>query len=225
MDLVTFITDFKTDVNLKEQQLEELLNHNKEMVEIGDVLEQAASEKKEAVAEYKSKLAASHKEFAETQREMSKLAADCQQTKSLLRERCEDNLLVCKELENEKNLVQNVKLRLESSHATINILESENAELERSLSMKNVELENLKRALLDCQRMLNSSESDVDTSIKSKEALLKTFQDLQNKHQVKCEELEVARREIHHLKLRIKNLEGGKSINIHFLGRSIKGKF
>ena len=225
MDLLALINDFKTDVNLKEQQLEELFNHNKEMVEIGDVLEQAASEKNDAIRDYAGKLAACHREITETQKEMSKLAADCQQTKALLRERCEDHLLVCKELQNEQNLIQNVKLRLESSQATVNILESENVELESRISIKNVELENLQRALLDCQRMLNSSEADVDTSIKSKEALLKTFQDLQNKHQVKCEELEVARREIHHLKLRIKNLEGGKSINIHFLGRSIKGKF
>lgn len=225
MDLVTFITDFKTDVNLKEQQLEELLSHNKEMVEIAEVLEQAAAQKKDDIANYKMKLTASNKEIDSTKKEMCKLLTDCQQTKTSLKAKCEENFLTIKELENEKNLVRNVKLQLESSHTTINILESENEEIEKCLSMKSAEVETLKRALFECQRMLNSSESDVDTSIKSKESLLKTFQDLQNKHQVKCEELEVARREIHNLKLRIKNLEGGKSINIHFLGRSIKGKF
>ena len=225
MDLVHLINDFKTDVDLKEQQLEELLSHNKDMVEIAEVLEQAALQKKDDIANYKLKLSASNKGIHSAQAEMSKLLAECEQTKMLLRTRCEETYLTGKELENEKNLVQNLKLQLESSRTTTNILENENEEIEKCLAMKNVEVENLKRALYDCQRMLNSSELDVDTSIKSKETLLKTFQDLQNKHQVKCEELELARREINHLKLRIKNLEGGKSINIHFLGRSIKGKF
>ena len=225
MDLVDLINDFKTDVDLKEQQLEELLSHNKDMVEIAEVLEQAAAQKKEDIANYKLKLSASNKGIHSAQAEMSKLLAEFEQTKMLLRTRCEETYLTGKELENEKNLVQNLKLQLESSRTTASILENENEEIEKCLAMKNVEAENLKRALFDCQRMLNSSELDVDTSIKSKETLLKTFQDLQNKHQVRCEELEQARREIHHLKLRIKNLEGGKSINIHFLGRSIKGKF
>ena len=225
MDLVDLIDDFKTDVDLKEQQLEELLSHNKDMVEIAEVLEQAAAQKKDDIANYKLKLSASNKGFHSAQTEMSKLLAEFEQTKMLLRTRCEETYLTGKELENEKNLVQNLKLQLESSRTTTNIIENENEEIEKCLAMKNVEVENLKRALFDCQRMLNSSELDVDTSIKSKETLLKTFQDLQNKHQVRCEELDLARREIHHLKLRIKNLEGGKSINIHFLGRSIKGKF
>ena len=225
MDLVHLIDDFKTDVDLKEQQLEELLSHNKDMVEIAEVLEQAAVQKKDDIANYKLKLSVSNKGIHSAQTEMSKLLAELEQTKTVLRTRCEETYLTGKELENEKNLVQNLKLQLESSRTTTNILENENEEIEKCFAMKNVEVENLKRALFDCQRMLNSSELDVDTSIKSKETLLKTFQDLQNKHQVKCEELELARREIHHLKLRIKNLEGGKSINIHFLGRSIKGKF
>ena len=225
MDLVHLINDFKTDVDLKEQQLEELLSHNKDMVEIAEVLEQAALQKKDDIANYKLKLSASNKGIHSAQAEMSKLLAEFEQTKMLLRTRCEETYLTGKELENEKNLVQNLKLQLESSRTTTNILENENEEIEKCLAMKNIEVENLKRALFDCQRMLNSSELDVDTSIKSKETLLKTFQELQNKHQVKCEELELARREINHLKLRIKNLEGGKSINIHFLGRSIKGKF
>ena len=225
MDLVDLIDDFMTDVDLKKQQLEELLSHNKDMVEIAEVLEQAAAQKKEDIANYKLKLSASNKGIHSAQTEMSKLLAEFEQTKMLLRTRCEETYLTGKELENEKNLVQNLKLQLDSSRTTSSILENENEEIEKCLAMKNVEVENLKRALFDCQRMLNSSEQDVDTSIKSKETLLKTFQDLQNKHQVRCEELELARREIHHLKLRIKNLEGGKSINIHFLGRSIKGKF
>ena len=66
MDLVTFISDFKTDVNLKEQQLEELLSHNKEMVEIAEVLEQAAAQKKDDIANYKMKLTASNKEIDST---------------------------------------------------------------------------------------------------------------------------------------------------------------
>ena len=225
MDLVHLINDFKTDVDLKEQQLEELLSHNKDMVEIAEVLEQAAVQKKDDIANYKLKLSVSNKGIHSAQTEMSKLLAELEQTKTVLRTRCEETYLTGKELENEKNLVQNLKLQLESSRTTANILENENEEIEKCFAMKNVEVENLKRALFDCQRMLNSSELDVDTSIKSKETLLKTFQDLQNKHQVKCEEVELARREIHHLKVRIKNLEGGKSINIHFLGRSIKGKF
>ena len=225
MDLVDLIDDFMTDVDLKKQQLEELLSHNKDMVEIAEVLEQAAAQKKEDIANYKLKLSASNNGIHSAQTEMSKLLAEFEQTKMLLRTRCEETYLTGKELENEKNLVQNLKLQLDSSRTTSSILENENEEIEKCLAMKNVEVENLKRALFDCQRMLNSSEQDVDTSIKSKETLLKTFQDLQNKHQVRCEELELARREIHHLKLRIKNLEGGKSINIHFLGRSIKGKF
>ena len=225
MDLLHLINDFKTDANLKEQQLEELLGHNKDMVEIAEVLEQAAVQKKDDIANYKLRLSASNKGLHSAQAEMSKLLAEFEQTKLLLRTRCEETYLAGKELETEKNLVQNLKLQLETSRTTTNILENENQEIEKCLAMKNVEVDNLKRALFDCQRMLNSSELDVDTSIKSKETLLKTFQDLQNKHQVKCEEVELARREIHHLKVRIKNLEGGKSINIHFLGRSIKGKF
>ena len=225
MDLLHLINDFKTDANLKEQQLEELLGHNKDMVEIAEVLEQAAVQKKDDIANYKLRLSASNKGLHSAQAEMSKLLAEFEQTKLLLRTRCEETYLTGKELETEKNLVQNLKLQLETSRTTTNILENENEEIEKCLAMKNVEVDNLKRALFDCQRMLNSSELDVDTSIKSKETLLKTFQDLQNKHQVKCEEVELARREIHHLKVRIKNLEGGKSINIHFLGRSIKGKF
>ena len=225
MDLLHLINDFKTDANLKEQQLEELLGHNKDMVEIAEVLEQAAVQKKDDIANYKLRLSASNKGLHSAQAEMSKLLAEFEQTKLLLRTRCEETYLTGKELETEKNLVQNLKLQLETSRTTTNILENENEEIEKCLAMKNVEVDNLKRALFDCQRMLNSSELDVDTSIKSKETLLKTFQDLQNKHQVKSEELELAKREIHHLKLRIKNLEGGKSINIHFLGRSIKGKF
>ena len=225
MDLLHLINDFKTDANLKEQQLEELLGHNKDMVEIAEVLEQAAVQKKDDIANYKLRLSASNKGLHSAQAEMSKLLAEFEQTKLLLRTRCEETYLTGKELETEKNLVQNLKLQLETSRTTTNILENENQEIEKCLAMKNVEVDNLKRALFDCQRMLNSSELDVDTSIKSKETLLKTFQDLQNKHQVKCEEVELARREIHHLKVRIKNLEGGKSINIHFLGRSIKGKF
>ena len=225
MDLLHLINDFKTDANLKEQQLEELLGHNKDMVEIAEVLEQAAVQKKDDIANYKLRLSASNKGLHSAQAEMSKLLAEFEQTKLLLRTRCEETYLTGKGLETEKNLVQNLKLQLETSRTTTNILENENQEIEKCLAMKNVEVDNLKRALFDCQRMLNSSELDVDTSIKSKETLLKTFQDLQNKHQVKCEEVELARREIHHLKVRIKNLEGGKSINIHFLGRSIKGKF
>ena len=97
--------------------------------------------------------------------------------------------------------------------------------MNRLLQNRHCEIENLKKALQDCHKLLSSSEDDVDTTIKSKEMLLKTFQELQNKHQVKCEELETLRRELQHTKLKLRSLEGGKCINIHFLGRSIKGKF
>ena len=49
---------------------------------------------------------------------------------------------------------------------------------------KDHELDNCRKALGECQKLLCSSEADVDASIRSKENLLKTFQELQNKHQV-----------------------------------------
>ena len=36
--IMNLIDDFKTDVSIKEQQLEQLLDHNKEMVDIAEVL-------------------------------------------------------------------------------------------------------------------------------------------------------------------------------------------
>ena len=72
--------------------------------------------------------------------------------------------------------------------------------------------------------MLYASEADVDTSIQSKETLLKTFQELQNRHQLKCEELEATKKELNSLKLRL-GIAGSKLINLNFLGKSIRGKF
>ena len=224
MELDTLINEFKTDIGLKEQQLEELLAQNNEMVEIAEVLEQAAVQKKEDLTQLKQKLAATNTAMNSTQRELSTNLQDLQLTKNKLKTRCDENFLLGKELENERNIVHNLKLQCESGHTTINILENENDELDRNLKQKHLDLDNFKKALGECQKMLYSSEADVDASIKSKEKLLKTFQELQNKHQVKCEELEFAKKELKDLRVKIKSLEGGKSINIHFLGRSIKGK-
>ena len=224
MELETLINEFKVDIGLKEQQLEELLAQNGEMVEIAEVLEQAAVQKKEDLALLKQKLSTSNTSMSTTQRELAQTLTELQLTKSKLKSSSEDNFLLGKELENQRSIVHSLKLQLESNQMTISILEKENCELNRSLDMKHSDLDNFKKALGECQRMLYSSEADVDASIRSKETLLKTFQELQSKHQVKCEELDVARKEMKDLKMRIKNLEGGKSINIHFLGRSIKGK-
>ena len=224
MELDSLISDFKTDIGLKEQQLEELLSQNKEMVDIAEVLEQAAEQKKEDLSSLKQKLASTNTAMNSTQRELSQTLHELQQTKNKLKTRCEENFLIGRELENERNIVQNLKLQFESSQTTINILENENDELDRNMKKKYLELDNFKKALGECQKMLYSSEADVDASIKSKETLLKTFQELQNKHQVKCEELDFAKKELKDLRMKVKSLEGGKSINIHFLGRSIKGK-
>ena len=66
----------------------------------------------------------------------------------------------------------------------MSLLEQENTELERRLRSREEEVVATRKALLDCQRLLHSSETDVDASIASKEELLKTFQTLQSKHQV-----------------------------------------
>ena len=224
MELDTLISDFKTDIGLKEQQLEELLLQNNEMVEIAEVLEQAAVQKKEDLATLKQKLASTSTAVHSTQRELSQTLHELQQTKSKLKTRCEENFLLGREVENEGNIVQNLKLQFDSAQTTISILENENDEMDRALKKRYLELDNFKKALGECQKMLYSSEADIDTSIKSKEKLLKTFQELQNRHQVKCEELDAAKKEVKDLRMKIKSLEGGKSINIHFLGRSIKGK-
>ena len=57
-NLMDMIDDFKTDVDIKEQQLEQLLDHNKEMVEIAEVLGHAAVSKKEDMAGLRQKLEA-----------------------------------------------------------------------------------------------------------------------------------------------------------------------
>ena len=196
--------------------MEELLGQNKEMVEIADVLEQAAIQKKEDLSLMKQKVASANTSMGSTQRELSQTLQELQQTINKLKARCEDNFLLGRELENERNIVQNLKLQFESSQTTINILENENDELDRNLKQKHLDLDNFKKALGECQKMLYASEADVDASIKSKETLLKTFQELQNKHQVKCEELDVTKKELKDLRMKIKSLEGGKSINIHF---------
>ena len=57
-NLMDMIDDFKTDVDIKEQQLEQLLDHNKEMVEIAEMLGHAAVSKKEDMAGLRQKLEA-----------------------------------------------------------------------------------------------------------------------------------------------------------------------
>ena len=57
-NLMDMIDDFKTDVDIKEQQLEQLLDHTKEMVEIAEVLGHAAVSKKEDMAGLRQKLEA-----------------------------------------------------------------------------------------------------------------------------------------------------------------------
>ena len=57
-NLMDMIDDFKTDVDIKEQQLEQLLDHNKEMVEIAEVLGHAAISNKEDIAGLRHKLEA-----------------------------------------------------------------------------------------------------------------------------------------------------------------------
>ena len=81
-----------------------------------------------------------------------------------------------RELDNERNIVQNLRLQLEAVQTTANILESENEDMGNTLKKKHFDVENLRKALHDCQKMLCASEADVDASIRSKETLLKTFQ-------------------------------------------------
>ena len=89
------------------------------------------------------------------------------------------SIILCnlsRELDNERNIVQNLRLQLEAVQTTANILESENEDMGNTLKKKHFDVENLRKALHDCQKMLCASEADVDASIRSKETLLKTFQ-------------------------------------------------
>ena len=224
-NLMNLIGDFKTDVDIKEQQLEQLLDHNKEMVEIAEVLGQAALTKKEDMAGLRQKLEMSLETINTSRGELASTLAELQHTRARLVEQCEETGAVCRELEGERKTVMSLKMQLESSQTTVGILETENEDMDKTLKRKHYDVEHLKKSLRECQRMLSSSEADVDTSIKLKENLLKTFQDLQNRHQVKCEELESMKKELHSLRLRLRGYENEKCINIHFLGRSIKGKF
>ena len=69
-----------------------------------------------------------------------------------------------------------MRLQLEAVQTTANILENENEDMGNTLKKKHFDVENLRKALHDCQKMLCASEADVDASIRSKETLLKTFQ-------------------------------------------------
>merc|ERR1712050_673517 len=125
----------------------------------------------------KQKVASANSSMTSTQKELSQTLHDLQQTKNKLKEKCEENFVLGRELDNERNTVQNLRLQFESSQTTINILENENDELDQSLKQKHFDLDNFKKALGECQKMLYASEADVDASIKSKEKLLKTFQE------------------------------------------------
>ena len=160
-----------------------------------------------------------------TRVEVTRMMTELQHTRARLVEQCEETGAVVRELEGERSQVMSLRMQLESSETTVGVLETENDDMDKTLKRQHYDVEHLRKALHDCQRMLSSSEADVDTSIKSKENLLKTFQELQNRHQVKCEELESMKKELHSLRLRLRGFESGKCINIHFLGRSIKGKF
>lgn len=224
-NLMNMIDDFKTDVDIKEQQLEQLLDHNKEMVEIAEVLGHAALTKKEDMAGLRQRLEASTETVNNTRGELARMMTELQHTRARLVEQCEESGALARDLEGERRAVMSLRLQLESSETTVGVLETENDDLDKTIKRSHYDVEHLRKALHDCQRMLSSSEADVDTSIKSKENLLKTFQELQNRHQVKCEELESMKKELHSLRLRLRGFENGKCINIHFLGRSIKGKF
>ena len=82
--LLDLIADFKTDVGIKEEQLEQLLDHNKEMVEIAEVLEQAAHSKKEDIAALKHKVEEANKTVSDTQRDLTKTLQDLHMTKNKL---------------------------------------------------------------------------------------------------------------------------------------------
>ena len=73
MELDAFLDDFDTDLGLKEEQLEEYLAQTKEMVDIVEVLEQAAVQKKEDLDLVKEKLQVANTNTNSTNWEMSQL--------------------------------------------------------------------------------------------------------------------------------------------------------
>ena len=112
--------------------------------------------------------------------ELARMMTELQHTRARLVEQCEETGAVVRELEMERSAVMSLRMQLESSETTVGVLETENDDMDKTLKRQHYDVEHLRKALHDCQRMLSSSEADVDTSIKSKENLLKTFQELQN---------------------------------------------
>ena len=110
--LLDLIDEFKTDVGLKEEQLDQLLDHNKEMVEIAEVLEQAAHSKREDISSLKDKIEVTNKTVDSTQKDLSATLQELQKIKIRLVEQCEENHLTNREMESQKNLVQNMKMQL-----------------------------------------------------------------------------------------------------------------
>ena len=110
------------------------------------------------------------------EKELSQTLSELKQTRQKLMHKCEENQMLKGELEKEKSFVQTMKLQFESSQTSASMLENENEELFKEIDRKNVDIDNFKKALGECQKMLYSSEADVDASIKSKEVLLRTFQ-------------------------------------------------
>ena len=133
--ILDMISDFKTDVGIKEQQLEELLDHNKQMMEISEVLEHAANMKKDDIAKLKQTIDNSTKTIASGQKDFLKCSQELQLTQNKLMNQCEENGILSREMETQRNIVQNMKFQLDSSQTTINILESENQDLDRWYSL------------------------------------------------------------------------------------------
>jgi hypothetical protein len=99
--------------------------------------------------------------------------------------------------------------------------------LERQARARAEEAAAARKALADCQRMLHSSEADVDASISSKEDLLKTFQALQSKHQVRGEELARAREDLREARGKLRLYTRGRDLKrqVAGVGRAIRQRF
>ena len=153
-------------------------------MDIAEVLEQAAVQKKDDLEEVRKKLKAATSASTSNNREVGQLAQEVEQVRAVLRSREELQEGLERELGREQATVHQLRLQSNSCTASIRILEQENAVLETRLLTRGEEVAATRRALHDCQRLLHSSEEDVDATIASKENLLKTFQALQSKHQV-----------------------------------------
>merc|ERR1712083_180558 len=132
-----------------------------------------------------------------------------------------------REVSRERGEAQPLRLEGASYQASVCALEQENCELERKVRLRTEEAMAIRRELLECQRMLQSSEADVDASIISKEELLKTFQTLQSKHQVRGEELARVREELREAQSKLRLFVRGKELRkqVAGVGKALRQRF